>query len=527
MSENKKIIAPSGIDARTELFIRAARSARGAALTAGSLTNHNKYWQPEQHGADSAWLSSHPDFIRSRSRDLCDNDPLIYTAQRGAVNHEIRTGVPTQFNFDIIKDDQDRNDENNEAWERMHRTWANRFAHAQGLYSYWMMQRVIKDTLFSDGGIFIRRTLDDSEPAVCPLRLTLYEVDHLDSTFDGLQKDGNIAIRGMLFSLDGKWLGAYLLPYHPKSGWLAVGQQSSFISSDDLIYVFEPRRASQRLGRPATLPIAQLAHDLRSYQDIAMQKARFELSRGGWLKNAPPGTTLPAGIGEGLGTPSAGPSDYPTRLKESGVSGPTEVLVGGLQLGMLPEGTEWKEGKQLTPGPTHKEFVDLGGRRIGMAAGTGDLVATGNYTDYTFAGARSAALDAAVGFVCNQFVLDEQCFAKIDEWFIDACWLSGIDPGPGLPDYLVSPWEYYDRTTRQFPGERSMNRKQDMDAAETAVRNNFSSALKEAAVEGNDYHENVAENIRAVRADRKLLEEKLKNAEIEAKIKKLEAGNFE
>lgn len=522
------IWSPSGRPARQDIEFSRQRS-----LNAGAMTGPNKHWLPQQHqSADAALLASNPDLLLARSRYLCDNDSLIYTIRERVVNHVMRNGAYPQFHFPASGKLPAQ--AVNTAWEEGFALWAEYFAHASGLWTYAMMQRIIVYTAFSDGDLFIKRSFDQSTPGVCPLRLSLLTIDHLDKSVNGRQSDGSLALRGVIYDPQGRFVGARIFPSDPALGG-SVGQKSELVPADLLIHVAAPRHASQRRGRPDIVPVMQLARDLELYQHYTIQKAKFEASRVGALEG---GTgrdvqgmfgslAIPDPNGGGYNSAPAPSAGWPSSWSEDGVNGPGEVALGESIYTVLPEGAKHVDFANRTPSAQHEAFCKVNGRRIGLAAGTGDLLATGNYDGYSFAGARSEALDRTVDLFCKQFCFDDILFKKINAWYVDACMLYGTNPTP-LADYYKSPQKYWIKVKTRWSGEQSMNRYQDMTAAKMAIESNISNAPAEAAVAGGDFYENVEENKRArlatAAADYEVLEAELKNAELVAKIKALTAG---
>ena len=512
------IYAPSGRSARQEIEVERYRSA---PLSAGSLTGPNKYWQPHRSvSADSALMLSNPDLLLARSQFLCDNDPLIYTIRERVVNHEIRNGAYPQFHFPATASAPAR--EINSAWESDFELWAEYFCHYADLYTYTILQRSIDYTLFSDGELFVRFYYDQSVAGVCPLRLSLLTVDHVDRSVDGKQADGAMAVKGVVFDDRGRFIRAHLFPRPPSAG--DYGQKSEAVSADLLIHAYLPRHASQRRGRPASVPVMQLARDLDLYQDYTIQKAKFEASRAGYLEG---GTAADLkGMFGGLSSPAPGtgvysspaqPPSWPARWDGQSYDGPGDLVIGGLSYAVLPAGAKHVDIANRSPSAQHEAFVKVNGRRIGLAAGAGELLGTGNYTDYTFAAAKSEAGAQAVDFFCKQSVLDDMVFKKIHSKYIDTCMLFGV-PSTPLPDYYKLPQRWWIKIKTQWPGERSLSRYQDITAAEKAIGSNISTYLAEAAVEGRDYYENVEENKKArlaqIAAEYEILLAEIVNAEL-------------
>jgi capsid protein len=518
------IYSPSGRPARQDIDFSRQRSA----LNAGAMTGPNKGWLPRQHqSADAALLASNPDLLLARSRYLCDNDPLIYTIRERVVNHVIRNGAYPQFHFPASG--QMPGSEVNTEWEESFSLWAEYYAHASGLWTYAMMQRIIVSTVFADGEVLIKRSFDSSAAGICPLRLNVLTIDHLDKSVNGRQSDGSLALRGVIYDQQGRFVGARLFPSDPALGG-AFGQKSELVPADLLIHVATPRHASQRRGRPDIVPVMQLARDLELYQHYTIQKAKREAWQVGALKGGT-GRDVQGIYGGGSCTdPNTGGSLSPVSTANwppSNLADGGEVMLGESIFTVVPHGAEFVDFANNTPSAQHEAFCKVNGRRIGLAAGTGDLLATGNYDGYSFAGARSEALDRTVDLFCKQFCFDDILFKKINAWYVDACMLYGTNPTP-LADYYKSPQKYWIKVKTRWSGEQSMNRYQDMTAAKMAIESNISNAPAEAAVAGGDFYENVEENKRArlatAAADYEVLQAEVKNAELVAKIKALSAG---
>ena len=514
------ILAPSGQSARRELHLR-------AALAAGSKAGDSKYWLPTPHSADSAFLASSPEYILSRSRDIADNDPLIHTINERVVNHVIHTGVFPKFNFDHLPD-KEANDALNKAWKQEFDLWAEYFCHKQKLWPLGIMQRRIYNTQRIDGSLFIGFSVDKDSPAgVCPLRLSIYEIDHLDRSITGPQEDGTLAINGLVFDKDGVFVRAHLFPANPHNNHYYTAQKSVAVPADDLIYTFFSRRAGQRLGRPVTVPIMSLARDLDEYQELVMKKVKHETSDGGWLEG---GTGedlegLSGGVSHSAEVVDDGGDDWPVRWNADGtVSGTTEIVQAGLVMRTLPSGAKIVRPETSAPIAQHDKFTSQNARRIAVAAGAGELLGTGNYDGISFSGAGHQKIDQGHDFKCEQYEIDKLLVRHIFSRYIHYSILYGTAPKPELPDYMRLPQRYWIKVTSRFSREKSLNRGQEVSASIDAINAGLSNEEEEAAAGGLDYYENIEAQKRATRKKRELLEEQLKNAKILAEIKALESG---
>lgn len=518
-SPGVQILAPSGQPARRELSLR-------AALAAGSQVGDSKYWLPTQHSADSAFLASSPEYILSRSRDIADNDPLIYTINERVVNHVIHTGVFPKFNFDHLPDKED-NDALNKTWKQDFDLWAEYFCHKQQLWPLGIMQRRIFNTQRIDGSVFIGFSVDRSVPDVCPLRLSIYEIDHLDKTVNGPQKDGTLAINGLVFDRDGVFIRAHLFPANPHNNHYYNAQKSVAVPADDLIYTFFSRRAGQRLGRPVSVPIMALARDLNEYQELVMKKVKHETSDGGWLEGGT-GEDL-EGMSGGANAPSQPVMDdgdnWPVRWNDDGtVSGNTEIVQAGLLMRTLPSGAKIVRPETSAPISQHESFTDNNSRRIAVAAGAGGLLGTGNYNNISFSGAGHQKIDQGRDFECEQYEISKSLIRHIFNKYVHYSVLYNTAPKPELPDYERLPQKFWMKVTPRFSREKYYNRGQEVRASTEAINSGLSNEEEEAAAGGLDYYENIEAQKRAARAKRGLLEEQLENAKILAEIERLKSG---
>lgn len=513
------ILAPSGQSARRELQLR-------AALAAGSQVGDSKYWLPQQHSADSAFLASSPEYILSRSRDIADNDPLIYTINERVVNHVIHTGVFPKFNFDHLPEKED-NDTLNKAWKQGFDLWAEYFCHKSNLWPLGIMQRRIFNTQRIDGSLFVGFSVDRTVPDVCPLRLSIYEIDHLDKSVNGPQKDGALAINGLVFDRDGEFVRAHLFPVNPHNNHFHTAQKSVAVPESDLIYTFFSRRAGQRLGRPVSVPIMSLARDLDEYQELVMKKVKHETSDGGWLEG---GTSedlegMSGGPNQPALAPDGGDDDWPVRWNEDGtVSGNTEIVQAGLMMRTLPSGAKIVRPQTSAPIAQHESFTDINANRIAVAGGAGGLLGTGNYNGISFSGAGHQKIDVGRDFECEQYEISKSLIRHIYNAYIHYSMLYGTAPKPELPDYERLPQKYWMKVTPRFSREKYYNRGQEVRASTEAINSGLSNEEEEAAAGGLDYYENIEAQKRAARAKRELLKEQLENAKILAEIKGLETG---
>lgn len=469
------LLAPSGLPARQALAISQSR-----AYASGSHSGPHQNFRPRPRSADFDIRRAVANII-GRCRDQAQNNPSIDGAIRRIVNNAVRFGIRPQFQFRARDGRLDT--AGNQGWEQLFGRWA-RYADSTGKKSYWKMQRLGLSQVFPDGGFFLHRTIDDSIPGVPPLRLEMIERDHLDATVDGLLPNGNQARAGKECDERGRVVAFHLFRHHPGDYQAGrSGFKSERIPASEIIDVYDQVRISQTIAVPWLAAVVLEAYNLAEFRDYSMTAAQLETAFGMFIKS-----NFPDMGGPGIGLPqtSTTPTDWPT----SWGNVPDEILPGRIQT--LPYGTDVVFPSNSRPGPQYEPFVRESRRTQSTGLGMSYEAYANDYTAASYSSVRSGSLEERLSYQGLQFFLDEEMNQHVAAWFVESAWLAGLNP-TAMPDYRFNPWPYREAVSPQNPGWSWVDPYKDGQASELKIRNALSTHRREAAAQGVDWDENLAE----------------------------------
>lgn len=469
-----ELLAPSGLPARRQVALDQARTY-AAGLTGGANANY----RPRPRSADFDIRRAVANII-GRCRDQAQNNPSIAGAITRIVNNAVRFGIRPQFQF---RDRSGRLDTaGNQAWEQLFGRWA-RYADVTGKKSFWKMQRLILSQLWPDGGCFLHRTFDDTVPGVPPLHLELLELDHLDRAVDGVLANGNRARAGKEYDDRGRLAALHLFRDHPGDYQAGRASRDSVrIPASEILDVYDQVRISQTMAVPWLAAVVIEAYNLAEFRDYSMVAAKLETAFGMFIKSAYPDTGHP-----GIGL-QPGQTAWPTGWGDV----PEYIDPGRIQ--SLPYGTDIVFPSNNRPGPQYQDFVRESRRTQSVGLGMSYEAYANDYTDASYSSARSGSLEERLGYQGLQFFLNEEVNQRVAAWFVESAWLAGLNP-TAMPGYRFDPYPYHEAVSPQNPGWSWVDPYKDGQASELKIRNALSTHRREAAAQGIDWDENLAELI--------------------------------
>ncbi len=444
------------------------------AYAAGSLRDADSGFTPRLRSADAEIRKVWP-LVTARCRDQVDNNPLISGGIERISQNVVRGGIMPKFKF---KRRSGRlNSMVNEAWQNSFRRWS-RYCELSGHDSWRGVQRLILRHMWSDGQCFVHRVFDDSIPGLNPLRLELLEADQLDTTVDGSLRDGGVARKGIEYDRAGRAIAYNFLPYHP-GDWLPRGRGSSRrIPAADIIHVWDRRRISQCTGISWLVAVVMEAYRMEDFRHTTMDTARLQTIFGAFLKSSFPsfqlGQNLPLG---GQPTPTA-PG------KTGATEAPQEISSSIIQ--KLPPGTDLQFTPVAHPGSQYEPFVKDSQRWQSAGLGMSFEGFANNYTDSSYASARSGSLEERLGYRGQQTFLDEQLCRPVYAWYIAADMLAGTAPAP-LPGYFADPLRWHESVESVFPGWNWVDPQNDAAASEKLLDLALATHASLSAQRGEDF----------------------------------------
>lgn len=326
------------------------------------------------------------------------------------------------------------------------------------------------------GNVLVRtRMLTEAERArhdlLLPIQVQLIDAARLDHGLTSYQ--GNPVFRGIEFDQDGQRVAYHVLPFHPSDPRAFHGfnrsRESTRLPAGDMVHAFVTEDVDQVLGVSWFAPALHIARDAGDYEYSELKAAAMS-------------ACVVATVKRGAGAPSF-----------AGVAGsdsdPLEDANGNriarLQPGMLLENVELDGFNPQRPNANAHEFMGHLLRRVASAfPGMKGSSLTNDYRRSSFASERSADNDVWPEIEAVQDFWSCSFNSVLYEQVIITAVLAGHFDG------VVSPREFMDRR-REFLGVkwqgpvcRSINPKDDEQAAELGRRNLTSSVQMDAARKG-------------------------------------------
>lgn len=466
---------------RRALLYRRQRDAY-RTFAAGELAGPNQNFSPRVRSAD-AEIKRGIKHVVARCRDQAQNNPSIRGAIRRIANNAVRRGIRPQFQFRAADGAMDT--ATNQAWERLFGRWA-RYADLTGKLSYWRMQRLGLSQMWSDGGFFAHRSFDTSIPGVCPLRLELIERDHLDTTVDGLQANGNIARQGKEFDGTGRCVAYHLHRHHPgdyQGG--GAGSRSVRYDARDIIDVYDRERISQTMALPWLVAVVMESYNLEEYRDYVKIAAKLEAAFSLFVKSSFPDLGHPGiGIQQVPGQQAA--SEWPASWADM----PDYIEPGRIQA--LPYGTDIVAAGHNRPGSQYEPYVKESRRTQSAGLGMSYEAYANDHSDASYSSTRSGALEERLSYDGMQLFINEELNEKVAAWFVEAAWMAGLNPQP-MPDFAWNPWPWLEAVSHQDPGWTWVDPLKDGQASKLRVETVLTTRRREAAAQGQDFDELLTE----------------------------------
>ena len=410
---------------------------------AGEANDADRGYRPIRRSGDAEVKRAHK-LVVARCRDQAQNNPLISGAIERVCANVVRDGILPQFKFK--KNDGKLDREANAKWRAQFDRWA-RYCDVTGHDSYGALQKLGLRHMWVDGQYFIHRVYDTSLKGIVPLRLELLEYDMLDPMVDGVLANGNIARKGIEHDANtGKPLAYHFFDQHP-GDYLSLGRQvkSRRILASEIIHVWDRRRISQFSGISWLHSVVMESYRMEDFRHITQDAARLQSNLHAFLESAMPGFN--AGM---MGLPAGGQASPYTAGGDTGATeAPKELVPNAVQT--VPVGTKMNFLQPTHPGNNYEPFVKDSQRWQSAGWGMSFEAYTNNYTDSSYASARSGSLEERLSYRGQQQFLEEKQNRRILAWFIEAAYISGLAPVKMI-GYAADPLRYHEMADGQKPG---------------------------------------------------------------------------
>ena len=440
--------------------------------SAGDLRGPDSGWRPVNRSAD-AEIRMDGKTVLARARDLHRNNPVIKGAIGKIVNNVIFQGIKPQAT--LAKSDGSPDRDLNTALETAWAKWA-RFAYSRGGRSIYALQALGLSHTLVDGEILYREMVKKGVKGV-PLRLDILESDYLFDFLEGTQPDGIMIKRGIEFDDLGEPVAYHLYQSHPGdyTAWRPGAMYNTVrIPVAQIRHLFTMDRASQTRGISLLAPLAMRAYDLDEYADYEMIAAKLAAAFSVFI------VSPDANLGGDL---------TGTRNADGTVAGSKQYIEPG-RIDRLNVGEDIKFAQHDRPGTTFDPFVTSTQRNMSTGLGMSYENFSGDYRGSSFSSARQALLEERRGYqVLQQFVIDQFC-GWTWEKFLDFAVLSGT---VRIPRYASRREDIIAAVKWNSPGWPWIDPLKDAKGSEARIAQGISSRTREAAAQGADFEEVVAE----------------------------------
>ncbi|MBU1040245.1 MAG: phage portal protein [Proteobacteria bacterium] len=458
-------------------FIRGRQAL--LSYTAGSKRGPNRNWRPKNTTADDL-IRKDWAFVTARARDLERNSGHVSGAIRKICNNVVSdTGIRPQVQ--LRKQDKKLDRERNRAMEAIFRKWAE---HPR--VRFYEKQELTLRHNWIDGECILHLYESPTlyRAGIVPLGLELLEADHLDSSVNGVQQSGFMAMRGIEFDAEGFPVAYHLFTEHPGASMTGLRSislgKSVRVDASRIIHPFERTRASQSRGISWLASVIMEMHDYDEYQDSERILARLSSAFGFFIETNNPDVNA-AGLLGGAGLPNGTPAP-----EIPGAKIPTHVETGSINV--LPHGTKIHGDGFSRPGSNYEPYSKQQLRGASTALSLSYQNFANDQSDASYSSTRTASLEERRGFKKQQAFLVRQFCTPVWNTWLQFLALSGLAEGMGLASGLDIP------VTWQTPGWEWVDPLKDANAGDALLNKlKITSRRRLAASRGDDLDEVEAE----------------------------------
>jgi lambda family phage portal protein len=192
---------------------------------------------------------------------------------------------------------------------------------ADGRLNFYGLQALAMSTIVEAGEVLIRmRPRRSEDKFALPFQLQILEPDFLDTSVDGMQSNGNLAIQGVEFSALGRRIAYYIFDQHPGSTSPNASMRTRGIrvSADYVAHIFRADRPGQVRGVSWFAPVLLRMRDFADHVDAKLMQQKIAACFGAFITSETPEDTsnLPE---PGVDGYQASGSDYPAESFEPGM----------------------------------------------------------------------------------------------------------------------------------------------------------------------------------------------------------------
>ncbi len=373
---------------------------RMAAYDGASLDRPQGGWRPVTGRAPEEIDKPDRQLLIDRGRDLERNSDIIASALGAILRNSIGSqGIIPQAH--VLKAGGQEDEKRNDAIEELWKQWTRQEnCDIAGVSTFAELQALALRRRIVDGEVFVRKIwLKSSKENPFPLRLQVMEPDQLDKTitehsgrkvYDGIEVDEYLRPVGYWFRPDP----------------MDQAGDSVRVDAQEVIHLYDRRRAAQIHGVSELAPIMQRVKDAKEFIDAELMAARIAACFAIFIRKASPGGFV--------GRMDAGSDGKPVQ----------EIVPGMIQY--LGIGEDVVEAKPDHPQSTAKDFLSLQQRLAGAGMGTSYEVSSRDMSLVNYSSARQGHLEDRKTFgIFQQYMVDHFC-RPIWEAFVESIVLAGL-----------------------------------------------------------------------------------------------------
>lgn len=222
--------------------------------------------------------------LRSRSRDLVNNNPYAKKAIQVIVANTVGTGIQPGIST-IRSNGKTRVEATKELWRKWAETTECDF---DGQRNFYGIQRQAMRTIAEAGEVLILRRRKTG--GTLPIQLQLLEPDHLDIAKDIKQlTDSGFIKQGVEFNKDGQRVAYWIHKDHPgEDGYLT----SERIPAEDVLHVYDVLRPGQVRGIPFGTSAMLRLKDFDDYEDAELVRQKIAACFAVFVEDADPSSSV-------------------------------------------------------------------------------------------------------------------------------------------------------------------------------------------------------------------------------------------
>ncbi len=401
--------------------------------------------------------------VRVRANDLYINNVFI----RGAVDMLVNKIVGAGSTPQARSDDPNFNAEAEAGFRR----WSE-VADVYGQFHFGDIERLLIQRLFLDGGVFIKKILDNKRKN--PYCLQILEYNSLAN--QGTPKGNNQIVHGVEVDPNG-----IVVAYHFNVGSdLGLSSKIVRISKNNILHFSPFRRPGQLLGIPLLAPAIPAAYNLNEIIEAELISKRVEASLSVFIK-----TNDVYGKLQGL---------------QKNDNNDREIEIAPGMVNFLEPGEDITTVDPQRPGKNFREFTYLILEGIARSLGMSLEQITGDKSQVNYSSARHSELELRDYIGPFRKALERYFLIPVWRDYINFAVMSGQLKVKG---YMQNP-EKYEKVEWIFKGDDWVDPLKEIDAKTNEILLGVSTLSDVCAAKGKDWQEVLKQRAREVEFIKKL-----------------------